>query len=80
MESATPEEEEVFAAHFDRLKRLLDDGRLIIAGPCLDGAFGIVVLHAASGAEAQRFMEGDPTIVAGLMTGTLHPFRVSLVA
>ncbi|UCF10989.1 MAG: hypothetical protein JSW65_08335 [Candidatus Bipolaricaulota bacterium] len=80
MESATADEEEAFRAHFGRLKRLRDEGRLLIAGPCLDGALGIVVFRATSEEEARRFMEEDPTIVAGLMTGELHPFRISLVA
>ena len=31
----TPEEEAVWDVHFDRLKRLLDEGTLILAGPTL---------------------------------------------
>jgi uncharacterized protein YciI len=72
------DEERVLEAHFDRLKEALADRRLILAGPCLDGAFGIVVFRASSEMEAAAFMEGDPAVREGLMTATLHPFRVSL--
>ena len=73
------QEETVLDLHFDRLKAALADGRLILAGPCLDAAFGIVVFRAGSEAEAAAFMEGDPAVKEGLMTATLHPFRVSLL-
>ena len=80
MEEATPKEEAVFQRHFDRLAAARDEGVLILAGPCLDGAFGIVVFRAPSEEAARRFMEGDPAVEAGLMVAALHPFRVSLAA
>jgi uncharacterized protein YciI len=72
-------EERILEAHFDHLKEALADGRLVLAGPCLDAAFGIVVFRADSEAEATAFMRGDPAVKEGLMTATLHPFRVSLM-
>jgi len=75
----SPEEETVMSEHFERLKKALTDGRLIFAGPCLDGAFGIVVFRARSEEEAREFMENDPAVKHGIMTATLHPFRVSLI-
>lgn len=74
----SPEEVKTLDTHFAYLEKALADGRLILAGPCLDGAFGIVVFRAASAVEAATFMEGDPAVTAGLMAATLHPFRVSL--
>ncbi len=75
----SPDEERILDVHFQRLEEALARQRLILAGPCVDGSFGIVVFRAGSQAEALAFMEGDPAITEGLMTATLHPFRVSLL-
>ncbi len=75
----SPDEERILDVHFRRLQEALASQRLILAGPCVDGAFGIVVFRAGSEVEALAFMEGDPAITEGLMTATLHPFRVSLL-
>lgn len=79
VDSMSPLEEEVVEEHFSYLKRKLDEGSLILAGPCLDGFFGIVIFEAVSPEEAQQFMNNDPAIRKGLMTGEIHPFRVSLM-
>ncbi len=74
----TPDEEAVLGAHFGYLQAALQDGRLLLAGPCTDGAFGIVVFRAASLVAAREFMQGDPAVRGALMTAELHPFRASL--
>lgn len=76
----TPAEEAVLGTHFAYLQAALHDGRLLLAGPCTDGAFGVVVFHAASPAAAHEFMRGDPAVREALMTAELHPFRVSLLS
>lgn len=73
------EEERVMSEHFAYLQRALRDGQLILAGPCVDAAFGIVIYRAGSLEEAQRFMEADPAIQHGLMTADLHEYRISLL-
>lgn len=78
-ETMSSEEEAVIEDHFDRLKQALAEGRLILAGPCLDGKFGIVVFRAQSGEEAEEFMKNDPAVKKGIMTAELHPFRVSFI-
>ena len=80
MEHASPAEAPVFRKHYERLRWERDRGRVLLAGPCLDGAFGIIVFRAPSEDKARRFMEEDPTAAAGLMHAQLHPFRVSLAA
>ena len=77
--NASPEEEKIIEMHFERLKKALHDKTLILAGPCLDGEFGIVIFRAESEEEARAFMNCDPAVKAGLMSAELHPFRVSLV-
>jgi uncharacterized protein len=78
MEDSTPEENEVMRAHFEYLKGLLEDGRLILAGPSLEPPFGIIVFEAETEDEARRLIEADPSVAAGLQTPELHPFRASL--
>ena len=75
----SPTEETVIEEHFDRLKKALAEGKLVLAGPCNDRAFGIVVFKAQSREEAEKFMKEDPAVKRGLMTAELHPFHVSLV-
>jgi uncharacterized protein YciI len=72
-------EEAVLSEHFERLKKGLADGMLILAGPCLDGEFGIAIFRARSDEEAKEFMENDPAVKQGIMAAELHPFRVSLI-
>jgi len=80
LEDATAEESAAMREHFAYLKAALEDGRLVLAGPATDGLFpGVVVFEAADENEARAFMEGDPSVRAGVMLAELHPFRVSLL-
>lgn len=74
----TAAEEDVMGAHFAHLQAVLADGNLILAGPCEDAAFGIVVFRSDSPEEAARLMAADPAVRGGLMDAEIHPFRVSL--
>lgn len=60
VDNMTKEEEAVMDSHFDYLKANIEKGKVILAGPCLDGAFGIVILRADSIQEAEEFMNNDP--------------------
>jgi uncharacterized protein YciI len=79
VDETTPEEEARLGEHVDYLERALEDGKLILAGPCVDGEFGVVLFRAATDDEALEFMQADPAVRHGLMTAELHPFRVSLM-
>jgi uncharacterized protein len=74
----TPEESAAMDAHFSYLKQALQDGRLLLAGPCLDDTFGLVVFRAESAEAAETFMFNDPAVKANIMAAELHPLRVSL--
>jgi uncharacterized protein len=76
--SMTAEEAETMERHLAYLRSLQAENRLILAGPCLDGAFGVVILRASSGEEAGALMENDPAVLAGIMQPELHRFRISL--
>jgi uncharacterized protein YciI len=76
----TAEEERVWGEHFERLKRLLAEGTLVLAGPTLGRInTGIAIIEAPDEATARRIMEEDPAIASGFATGELRGFRVSLL-
>ena len=64
--------------HFQYLKQATEAGRIVLAGPCLDDTFGIVIMHAEDDAAAQTFMFDDPAVLKNVMMAELHPMRFSL--
>ncbi|MEO2074068.1 MAG: YciI family protein [Bacillus sp. (in: firmicutes)] len=79
IETMTEEENKIMGTHFQYLKALLAEEKLILAGPCLDGAMGICVFRSESWEAAQKIMENDPAVVNGVMDCELHKYRVSLM-
>jgi uncharacterized protein YciI len=76
----TDEERAVWGVHFERLKRLLDEGTLIMAGPTLgETNTGIAIFEAPDEAAARRIMEEDPVFAGGFARPELRPFRLSLL-
>ena len=79
-ETMTEEEERVWDEHFGRLKALLAEGTLILAGPTLGRVnTGITIFEAPDEAAAREIMDGDPVIAGGYARGELRPMRVSLL-
>ncbi len=74
----TPEEQEIMKEHGLYLQDKLKEKSLILAGPCADTTFGIVLFEAESAEEAKKIMENDPAVKGGVMSSELHPFRLSL--
>ena len=76
----TADEIRVWGEHFERLKQLLADGTLILAGPTLGRInTGVAIIEAPDETTARRIMDEDPTIASGLAAGELREFRVSLI-
>ena len=65
--------------HFQYLQQLLAQDKLVMAGPCLDAAFGIAIFYSDSEEEARQVMENDPAVKSGIMSSELHEFRISLM-
>jgi uncharacterized protein YciI len=78
-EAPTPEEEHIMEAHFTYLKQAVQDGIVLLAGPCLDDTFGIVVFRAEDDDHANAFMFADPSVSGNVMAAELHPMRISLI-
>jgi uncharacterized protein YciI len=79
-ETMTQAEIEVWQLHFERLKRMRDDGVLILAGPTLGAVnTGVSVFEAPDEAAAQKFVDEDPAVASGFARGELRPFKVSLL-
>ena len=69
-------------AHFQRLAQATAAGQVILAGRTTEApdlTMGLVVFEAEDEAAAKAFMESDPAVVAGVMTATLHPYKVALL-
>jgi uncharacterized protein YciI len=76
----TDEERAVWAVHFERFERLLDEGTIILVGPTLgDVNTGIAIFEAPDEAAARRIMDEDPVVAGGFARGELRPMRVSLL-
>jgi uncharacterized protein YciI len=78
-ESPTPQEEVAMSAHFEYLKKATAEGVVLLAGPCLDETFGVVVFNAESDESARAFMLNDPSVQNNVMMAELHPMRISLM-
>jgi uncharacterized protein YciI len=77
----TPEDKAAVDRHFNRFKEATQSGQLILAGRTRepgDKTFGIAIFETTDEAAARKFMETDPTVIAGVMTAEMHPFAVAL--
>ena len=62
-------------AHLARMDRLDAQGRVVLAGPLTDAAGSLIVIEAASLAEAEAFIKDDPYVVHGIFERfEVHPF------
>ena len=73
---AGPERDEMFRGHFANMKRLSDQGKLLLAGPLdgQDGWRGLFVLDVAEIAEAEALVATDPVVAKGEMIPECHQF------
>jgi uncharacterized protein YciI len=63
-------------AHLDNIFRLADEGKLVLAGPFLDGGDlkGVYVFNVTTIEEAKALTETDPAVQAGRFVMELHPW------
>lgn len=72
MNNVKPLSRELVEGHVEHLKRLQDQGRLVLCGPFEDYPGGMVVVAAEDKAEAVRIAESDPFIASGCKTYELR--------
>jgi uncharacterized protein YciI len=78
-DNPTLQEEAVMKAHYEYLNKATSEGVVLLAGPCLDETFGVVVFKAESDESARAFMLNDPSVESNVMMAELHPMRISLM-
>jgi len=75
----TDKEQNIMGIHFLHLRKKFLEGEILLVGPCLEGKYGLCIFDAENETTASEFMNADPAIAMGLMTGELHPYKVSLL-
>ena len=69
-----PERDEMFRGHFANMKRLSDEGKLVLAGPFdgVDGWRGLFIFATRDIEEARQLAASDPVLVKGEMVAESH--------
>ncbi len=81
-EAWTDADNEIVKEHFEKLKALKADGRLILAGRTNnegENTFGIVIINGDE-EQATKLMKSDPAVKKGIMTAELFPYKVALIS
>lgn len=78
-ESPTPLEDQAMEAHDEYLKQATTEGKVVLAGPCLDETFGVVVIRVENDEAARIFMLNDPSVRSNVMMAELHPMKISMM-
>lgn len=73
---AGPERDEMFRGHFANMKRLSEEGKLVLAGPFdgVDGWRGLFVFAVKDIEEAKQLAATDPVLAKGEMVAEYHRF------
>jgi len=78
---STPEEDRIVAEHFKHLKRLTEEGAVLLGERTTNAdpsSPGIVVFEAESEDAAHEVVRNDPAIKASVFRTELFPYRVAL--
>lgn len=71
------ERKEVFAGHFANINRLVEEGRLVLAGPFgkNDKSYrGLYIFNVGTIEEAEKLVVLDPAVEAGVFVAELTPW------
>jgi uncharacterized protein YciI len=69
----------ILKGHLDNIQRLADEGKLVVAGPFMDGGdlSGIFIFDVRTIEEARALTNTDPAVQAGRLTAELKEFYCS---
>jgi uncharacterized protein YciI len=74
-----PDGKQLVDKHFKKLQALTQQGVCLLSGHTLvtdESGFGIVIVRAESEAAAQKIVDDDDLVKAGLVSGRVFPFQV----
>ena len=79
MDAMSEADKQAIGAHFARLKAMLRDGSLILAGPTDPPTLGLVIFTATDLDAAKALAENDPAVKAGTFAlKSVEPFSLAL--
>jgi len=72
------DDREMLDAHWRYLRRMHDEGKLLVAGPSWigDDPFGIGVFDLRERAEVEAMLAEDPAITSRAMRAEIRPMRI----
>jgi uncharacterized protein len=79
----TEREQKIVGAHFAYWQELARQGTALLVGRTQDAGaqtVGIAVFEAADEAAARALAQADRTVCEGVMTSTVQPYRIALLA
>jgi uncharacterized protein len=76
----TEEEARIVSEHYEYLKQLRTEGRLVLAGPSAvpGDTFGLGIFDQDDRAEVEAIVAADPAVTSGIMTAAIRPYRISV--
>lgn len=83
----TDKDNAAVSAHFERLKRMTEEGKIILFGRTQDtlpnghlvpDTTGLIILEAPDRSAAELVLKEDPAVKAGLMRGKVFSYQVAL--
>lgn len=78
-DNMTEAEMKVMQEHYLYLKDLVAEKKVILAGPCPEGRYGLIIVQGASKKEVVEIMDNEPSVTGGVHTYTMEPIHVSLL-
>ena len=69
--------EDIVRSHVRHMKKLDDEGKLVICGPFTDHKSGMVIINVDSHDEAKEIAETDPFVSEGYETYDLRTLQLS---
>lgn len=78
-EDMTPAEEEIMGEHFEYLKKLVVERRVVMAGPVWKPTFGMMILRVDSAEEALAILKEEPSVTKGLHNYEMQEMVLSLL-
>ena len=72
------DERELLEAHWSYLRKLHDDGKLVVAGPSWigDDPFGVGIFDLDDRAEVEAIVAADPGVTGGALTPEIRPMKI----